>query len=637
MSSSLRRRCLSRLPVLCLTLAACRTPGAPAPGTPAGAAPFSLPAGHQDLHSRAQPDRVRVRHVALAMDLDFAAHTVRGTATLSLERNDPAAPLVLDTLALEVVGVFGADGQPRAFQLGKADKVLGAPLTITLASGDDAVKVAYRTTAGSEALQWLAPAQTRDRKQPFVFTQGQSILTRSWIPLQDSPGVRVTYEATVRAPEGITVVMSAEQLGKGPGGVWRFKMAEPIPPYLIALAAGDLAFAPISARAGVWAEPSLVKAARDELVDTEAMIQAAEALFGPYRWGRYDIIVLPPSFPFGGMENPRLTFATPTILAGDKSLVGLVAHELAHSWSGNLVTNATWRDFWLNEGFTSYCEQRIMERVFGAERSRLEKQLAYDELVKELGDLDDWQEVLHVELGTRHPDSAFSGVPYEKGSLFLQRLEQLYGRERFDPFLRDYFDKHAFRSVTTGDFVAHLQRTLLASDPQRAAQLDLARWLTQPGLPPDAPVTRSQALALVDAQRARFLGGTTAAALDTRGWVTQQWQHFIDGMPPDLQPARMEELDRAFRLTASGNSEVLADWLVLSIRRGYRGADARLTEFLMNVGRRKFLKPIYSELVKTEPGRQRARAIYAQARPRYHAVATGTLDGIVGWTVNAAR
>jgi leukotriene-A4 hydrolase len=621
--------------LVALTLS-CRTGAGAGPGPVPGSAGSDIGASGpmapaHDPHSFAQPERVRVRHVSLAMDLDFGAKAVRATARLRFDRPDPAAPLVLDTNGLDIAAVTGLDGKPRPYQLGAADKVRGAPLTIQLAPGDQEVKIAYRTTERSEALQWLAPEQTRDRKQPFLFTQGQSIYTRSWIPLQDSPGVRITYDASVRAPVGLTPVMSAEQLGRGADGAWHFKMGEPVPPYLIALACGDIGFAPISDRAGVWAEPSLLETARKEFADTESMIRAAEKLFGPYRWGRYDLIILPPSFPFGGMENPRLTFATPTVIAGDRSLVSLVAHELAHSWSGNLVTNATWRDFWLNEGFTSYCEQRIMEQVFGAERSNLEKQLSMSDLEKELVDLEDWQEVLHVELGSRHPDDAFSGVPYQKGALFLQRLEQLFGRARFDAFLRGYFDAHAFRSITTDQFVAYLKQHLLASDPAKAASLDLDRWLNKPGLPPDAPRTQSPGLAVVDAQRQRFLTGTPARQLDTRGWVSQQWQHLIQGLPPDVSTARLADLDAAFKFTASGNSEILADWLVVAIKRGYRPADARLEEFLLNVGRRKFLKPLYTELAKTEAGRQRARAIYGKARPRYHAVATGTIDKILAW------
>jgi leukotriene-A4 hydrolase len=610
-------------------LSGCRTSG-DLPAT-AGAPSAPVTPLPRDEHSWGEPNRVRVQHVKLALTLDFDAQIARGSAELAFERKEPDAPLVLDARGLEIESVSGPDGKGRSFRMGKEVEALGAPLTITLEPGDQKVQIRYRTTARAEALQWLEPEQTKEGRKPFLFTQGQSILTRTWIPLQDSPGVRVTYEATVRAPEGITVVMSAEQLGREADGAWRFRMTQPIPPYLIALAAGDLAFQAISPRSGIWAEPSLVKSARDELSDTESMIQAAEALFGPYRWGRYDIIVLPPSFPFGGMENPRLTFATPTILAGDKSLVALVAHELAHSWSGNLVTNATWRDFWLNEGFTSYCEQRIMERVFGAERSRLEKQLARDELERELTELQPWQQVLHIDLAQKHPDEGFSGVPYEKGSLFLQRLEVAFGRPAFDAFLRGWFDAHAFRSVTTADLVAWLKKNLFARDPTKAASIDLDTWLNRPGLPADAPRTSSQALTRVDAERQRFLGGESAGKLETKGWVTQQWQHFIKTLPADIPVARMAELDAAFRLTSSRNSEILSDWLLLAIKRRYAAADARLTEFLIGCGRRKFLKPLYTELAKTADGRQRARAIYTRARPRYHAVSTSTIDQILGW------
>jgi leukotriene-A4 hydrolase len=589
-----------------------------------------------DNHSHAEPNKVRARHVSLDLTLDFSHKQVRGVATIAFDRLDPNAPLVLDGQGLVIEAVTGEDGGSRTWQVGPEDPNIGAAITVALAPGDRQVKLAYHSTEKAAALQWLAPEQTRDHLQPFLFTQGESILTRSWIPIQDSPGVRVTYDAAIRAPAELTVVMSAEQLGRGADGVWHFRMPQAIPPYLIALASGVLAFEPISARSGVWAEPSLVKAARDELADTEAMIQAAEALFGPYRWGRYDLLVLPPSFPFGGMENPRLTFATPTMLAGDKSLVALVAHELAHSWSGNLVTNATWRDFWLNEGFTVYCEQRIMERVFGPERSTLEKDLARRDLEREMTELAPWQQVLHMDLAGKHPDDGFSGIPYEKGALFLRRLEELYGRERFDRFLRGYFDAHAFQSITTGDFVAWLQRELFSADPGKASSGDLSAWLTtwleKPGLPDDAPRFHSPALDKVDQEMARWKAGTPPAALATRGWVTQQWQHFINTLPGQVPEPRLAELDGTFHFTSSGNSEILCDWLVQAIKRSYHPADARLREFLMDVGRRKFLKPLYSELARTPAGLARAREIYGKARPRYHAVSSGTIDKILNWT-----
>ena len=583
-----------------------------------------------DIHSHAQPDAVRVTHASLDLELDFAARIVRGSVRLDLERRDAHAPLRVDAQALTITAVRGVDGTPLAHTLTGEDPVLGGTLEVSLRPEDQSVAIDYATTADCQAVQWLQPEQTHGRRQPFLFTQGQSILTRTWIPLQDSPGVRMTYDARIRAPQGLVPVMSAESLGRDEQGAYRFRMPQAIPSYLIALACGDLAFEPISERCGIWADPALVKSARAELEDTERMIVEAEQLFGPYRWGRYDLIVLPPAFPFGGMENPRLTFATPTILAGDKSLVSLVAHELAHSWSGNLVTNATWRDFWLNEGFTVYFEGRIMEVVYGTERARMERQLAIAELEKTLRELEPWQTVLHIDLEGHHPDDGFSDVPYTKGALFLTRIEQLAGRERFDGFLRRWFDEHAFRSVTTEQFLRFLDRELIAEDRARYAPLNIDEWLTQPGLPADAPRPSTDALTRVDRELTKWRLSRQVEGIDTTGWVTQQWQHFLEGLESDLDASAMAKLDARFALTQTGNSEVLVIWLRLAIRHGYKPADARLQDFLMTVGRRKFLEPLYKQLAATQQGLERAKSIYAGARPRYHAVTAGTIDEILG-------
>ena len=599
------------------------------PASSPGVQPTLAPA--MDVHSHAQPERVRVTHLRLDLTLDFEAKSARGKVGLDLDRRERSAPLVLDAQALAIEGVRGSDGSKRNFVLSPEDPILGSSLSITLAPGDESVEVAYSTTAATQALQWLAPEQTHDRLAPFLLTQGQSILTRTWIPLQDSPGVRVTYEAKIRAPKGLTVVMSAEQQGLLTDGAFHFRMQQAIPAYLIALACGKIDFLPISERCGVYAEPALVKSVREEFSDMERMVASAESLFGPYRWGRYDLIVLPPSFPFGGMENPRLTFATPTVIAGDKSLVSLVAHELAHSWSGNLVTNATWRDFWLNEGFTVYFETRIMESVYGVERARMEFQLAIADLERGMKDLEPWQQVLHIDLAGKHPDDGFSDIPYTKGALFLSRLEQLYGRAKFDRFLRAWFDEHAFQSVTTEVFVDYLKRKLLSSDSALAAKLDLNLWLEQPGLPADAPRPSTEALARVDREIAAWKSSRDPAKLDTSGFVTQQWLHFLEGIAADLDANGMAKLDSSFAFTKSGNSEIIDVWLRLAIEHGYAAADARLEDFLVNVGRRKFLEPLYTELKKTPAGLARAKMIYAKARPRYHAVATGTIDKLLDW------
>src|SRR6478672_9180312 len=430
----------------------------------------------QDYHSYSNPAAVRVRHVDLDWQVLFEQKTLKGSATLTVERISQNEPLILDTRDLKIDKVeTSADGlryEVGTFKLGDSDKFLGAPLTIPLPAKATRVRIHYSTSPGASGLQWLDPAQTAGKKSPFLFTQSEAIHARSWIPLQDSPGVRVTYTAHVRTPRTLLAVMSAENLsGPARDGDYRFRMDQPIPSYLIALAVGDLQFRSLGPRTGVYAEPPTLALAARELSDTEKMVVATEHLYGPYRWGRYDILILPPSFPYGGMENPRLTFATPTMLAGDKSLVSLIAHELAHSWSGNLVTNATWRDFWLNEGFTTYLERRILEVVYGRSREEMEAALGLRDLKEEIASLDDRDEILHIDLKDRDPDDGSTDIPYEKGALFLRHLEETFGRARFDQFLKNYFNHFAFQSITTDQFVDYLKQHLLNENHTLAAKV----------------------------------------------------------------------------------------------------------------------------------------------------------------------
>ncbi len=547
-----------------------------------------------------------MRHLELDLDLDFERHVLRGAATLHFEAAEGARELVLDTRDLEIHSVENAAG----FELGTKDPILGAPLRIALKPGTSPVRVEYSTSPEASGLQWLEPEQTAGKRRPFLYTQSQAIHARSWIPLQDSPGVRITFEGRVRAPEGVAAVMAAERAGT------HFRMTKPVPPYLIALAAGELEFRPLGGRSGVFAEPEVVDAAAREFADTEAMMHAVEQMYGPYRWGRYDLLVLPPSFPFGGMENPCLTFATSTVLAGDKSLVSLVAHELAHSWSGNLVTNATWSDFWLNEGFTVYLEGRIIEAVYGAEREAMEAVLGRRELDREMESLPERDRVLHLDLKGRDPDDGCTLVPYQKGALLLRTIEREVGRLRFDAFLQSYFDRFAFQSITTADFIEYLRRELPVS-------LSLEEWIYKPGIPADAAEPYSDAFRRIEAAAARWQRGE---AVEAGGWSTQEWLHFLRTLPdPD-----MPRLDREFHFNQSGNAEIVHQWLLMAVRARYEPAYPLLEKFLCSVGRRKFLKPLYGELMKTPEGAARARTIYAKARPGYHAIARGTVDGIVG-------
>jgi aminopeptidase N len=605
----------------------------------AGASPGSdaTPAAEPDLHSFARPDTARVVHVALDLRADFAARMLHGTAVLSVERAAGAGDVVLDTRDLTIERVTDQAGRPLEFTLGPADPVLGQPLTVRLPEEGRDIAITYRTSPESDALQWLSPEQTAGRRQPFLYSQGQAILTRTWIPTQDSPGIRQTYEARIVVPRELRAVMSAEGLTPdgtetADGRAFAFAMTHPIPPYLIALAVGDIGFRSLGPRTGVFAEPPTLDRAAAEFVDLEQMVTAAETLLGPYQWTRYDLLVLPPSFPFGGMENPRLTFATPTIIAGDRSLVALVAHELAHSWSGNLVTNATWSDFWLNEGITTYLERRIMEALYGRERAAilevLERRELEDEIAR-LGGPSAPDTALHVNLSGRNPDDGMTQVPYVKGAMLLRLIELTVGRDRFDAYLRSYFDRFAFQSITTAAFLADLRANLIRGDAALEDTLKLDAWLYQPGLPDNAPVPRSEVLEAVEAQARAFAAGAPAASLETRGWSTQEWLHFLVTLPPDLGQPKLADLDRAFGLTASGNSEVLFAWLRVAIRHRYEPAMPALERFLTTQGRRKFLRPLYEDLMAAEWGRVEARRIYAHARPLYHAVATGTIDPIV--------
>jgi aminopeptidase N len=596
--------------------------------------------GRRDPHTLSNPHQIRVERLELDLTVDFDRRQLRGTACLSFRRvpGCPAdAPLVLDTRALAIERVEaalpGGDWTARQFSLGPDDPILGTPLIIAVPPDATLVRITYHTGPEARALQWLAAAQTAEGQKPFLFTQSSSARARSWIPLQDSPGVRMTYTATVRVPEGFTAVMAADRRPfAGAANVFQFEMPQTIPSYLMALAVGDLVFRPLGARTGVFAEPSVVDRAAHEFVDVERMIAAAEERFGAYRWGRFDILVLPPSFPLGGMENPKLTFVTPTILTGDRSQMALVAHELAHSWAGNLITNATWGDYWLNEGFAVYLDRRIIEDLYGPEHAAMEAVLSLQDLRAELKELAPEDQVLRLDLTGRDPDEPSTSIPYEKGALFLTTVERAVGRERFDAYLRGYFDRFAFRSLSTTDFESDLRRHLFTAEAGSADPIDVHSWLDAPGLPAGFPEPQSTRLAAAERQAHRWLiGATTADRIATADWSTQEWLRFLRALPADLPAARLAELDAAHQLTDRGNTEVVAQWLRMAVRGNYAPADRRLEAFLTKIGRRKYLVPLYAELARTPAGKIRARAIYATARAFYHPIVVARIDPLLGW------
>ncbi len=606
----------------------------PAAKETAAVAPILATADAQDVHSFARPLEARVHHLALDLAVDFDAKRIGGTATLDIERRPEAKEIILDDKGLEIQAITDGKGEPLAWKVGTSDPNLGAPLAVALRPDTERLIIRYKSAPDAEALQWLTPEQTAGKKRPYLFSQGQSILNRSWIPTQDSPGIRQSWEAKIRVPAGLTAVMSAPRAARpitqGGESIFEYRMERNVPPYLIAIAVGDLAFKSLGPRSGVWTEPSMLDAAAAELADTEKMIDAAEKLFGPYLWERYDMIVLPPSFPFGGMENPTLTFLTPTFIAGDKSLVSLIAHELAHSWSGNLATNATWADFWLNEGMTTYAERRIVEALYGPQAATQQIALGVDALNKAIADNGGPTGAdtrLHIDLKGRSPDDGLTDVAYEKGAAFLRTIEAAVGRERFDAWLKGWFERHRFQPVTSAIFLADLRQHLIKSDQALEAKLMLDRWVNEPGLPPNMVRPDPQAFAEVDRAVAAFASGGAPDTTAWSRWNTDERLRFMNKLPRKLPMARLDALDKAFALNGIRNMEVRFAWLDLAVGNRYDPAVPSLEQFLTTQGRRKFVRPLIKALAEDSSwGRPIAARIYPRGRPLYHPMVTGELD-----------
>lgn len=591
-----------------------------------------------DPLSYAKYDQVKTTALHLDLKADFANKSLGGYAELTLNWIDKkATTLDLDTRELTISKIEAQDAKgawrKAAYTLGKFDEEKGQPLQIKLPAQQTKVRIHYRTAPTATALQWLQPVQTMSGKYPFMFSQSQAINARSWVPIQDTPAVRFTYTARIEAPKGLRVVMSADNDMKATGkGGWKFTMPQPIPSYLLAIGIGELEARTLGGRTGVYAEPQRIKAAEYELADTEKMVAAAEKLYGPYRWGRYDMLVLPPSFPIGGMENPRLTFLTPTMIAGDRSLVDLVAHELAHSWSGNLVTNATWKHWWLNEGFTTYVTTRILEEIYGKEVALMNLQLEQEEALEMLKDLPPAKQALvSRQADTNAADYPDTSLAYPKGAWFLHTLEQRAGRAAFDQFLRGWFDQHAFQSVTNEQFIAYLRAQLLAKNPKIMSDAELDEWIHGPGIPASGQRVVSERLAKLDAAIDGWTKGTVSTAqLNAKNWNAVEWMKFLNDIDKKADAAKLAELDRAYGLAKSTNNEVAFRFYRAAVHAGYRDVRPDMEAFLMSVGRQKFVVPLYAALREKAEDRTWAEGVYKKARERYHPETQSSVDKAMG-------
>lgn len=583
-----------------------------------------LDSPHQDLHSFANISSMDFKHLSLDLTVSFEEHSLWGSATWFYKKRDQTANyLVLDTRDLLIEKVVDHEGNLLRFELANSVEHLGQALSIEVKAEEGSVQIFYRTKSSSEALQWLTPEQTFGKKHPFLYTQSETIYARSWIPSPDGPGIRFTYDATIQVPKGMMAVMSAPNPQHIHGnGSYAFKMEQPIPAYLLALAVGELSFKAIDERTGVYAEPSLLDKAFEEFKDIGTMVDVAEDLYGSYQWGRYDMLVLPFGFPFGGMENPILTFLTPTIISGDKSLLNLVAHELAHSWSGNLVTNQSWEDFWLNEGFTVYFERRITEAIHGKDYVDMLWSLAYQDLTSSIQSLPERDTWLKLSLKDRHPDVGLTDIAYEKGALFLKQIEATIGREEMDQFLKKYFAEHAFKTMNTEQFITYFKQQVLSKNKDWEKDIPLNAWIFGPGIPELHPRFEPQNFKNLDPIIKEVVEDPSfVASINNKEWSTYEYLYFLKGIQNENSLTLMQELDKNWNLTHHQNMEILCVWLVLSIEQEYKPAYAELDIFLSQVGRMKFLGPIYQALSKSSLGVLGTQKLYEQKLHNYHPIA----------------
>ena len=584
-----------------------------------------------DNHSFATPEKAVVKHLDLQLTVNFNEKKLSGVAVWSIDNVSKGNEIIFDNNGLNIQKItLGEDDVETNYSLGVADSLLGKAIHVSIKPETRKVSIYYSTKPDAIALQWLTPEQTTDKKNPYLFTQSYSIWARSWIPCQDAPGIRFTYNATIKAPKELMAAMSA----KGPrkkqrDGIYKFKQINPIPAYLTALVVGDIQFKAIDERTGIYAEPSLIDKAAWEFSDMGKMVNVAESLYGPYRWGRFDVVIAPPSFTFSGMENPNLVLLNTALVVGDRSAVEVVVHELAHFWSGNLVTNASWDDFWLNEGITTYVTNRIQELLYGVEVAEMETVLSRTQLyntIERLGE-DNLDTHLYLDLKGRNPDEALTAIPYEKGFAFLQMIEKTVGRKRFDVFLKNYFDTHTFQSHTTEQFLSALREELIQDDTSLEKRLQLNDWVYKGKIPDNVPVVTSSIFQAIDSIGLQAKTSGIYTGLAQKITTAYQKLYFIKQLPADITKEEMLAIDKEFDFTNSENFKIAGSWLTLSIKNQYNEKSRQLENYMLKYG--SYSKNKYLELAKTAEGKKWAKQVFEKAKSGYHPLTTAWVQNVL--------
>ncbi len=570
-----------------------------------------------DPHSFYVPGQPRIKHLTWFVTPNFEARRLEATTELTFTRWGRYVDL--DTRDLEILEVrthIGQTGRKLRWELGPTDEIRGKRLRIFLPNGLRRITINYRTSPDATGLQWLTTEQTGG-SHPFCYSQGEMVNTRSFLPCQDTPCVRFTYEAYIYPHRPLTCVMAAI------GGPNHWKMERPIPSYLVAFAIGELEHATIGPRSSVWASPQMVREAQLEFEGIEGAIKQAEKIFGPYRWGRFSILVMPPAFPYGGMENPGLTFVSPSIVAGDGSGRNVAWHELMHHWFGNYVTNARWSDFWLNEGWTMWGQFRLTEAILGRTAALLDLALYQNDFDRDRANFErrgqEHLVCLEPNLDGMNPDDSFSMIPYHMGHLFLREVERLAGRRAMERFARAYIKRFAFQSITTEQFMRFLKRKL----PKVAAQMDLKAWRRVPGLPAG---TRKVVSRRAHEIKRMAEGGTIMPP----NWSPREICYYLECLPEgEVGRGLCNELETRYGFSAATNLEIRATFLTVAVKLGFEYVYNRAAGLLAQIGRMKYLRPMYQALHTNPATRDRARHEFERLRPTYQHHAASAIERVL--------
>ena len=523
---------------------------------------------------------------------------------------------------------LGNEENETTFSIGEPVKFHGSPLHVAITPDTKKLTIYYATNKDATGIQWLSPEQTTGKKKPLLFTGSCSIWGRSWFPCQDAPSIRFTYTADVTVPKGLLALMSAKNpQQKNNQGLYHFEQKNSIPSYLVALAAGDFQFKAINYRTGVYAEPGIVNKAEWEFADLAKMVDVAESFWGKYRWARYDVLVLPPSFPWGGMENPNITFLTPALISGDRSQVNVLAHELGHSWSGNLVTCASWNDIWLNEGITTYLEHRIDEAMYGREEANMQDVFSRKKLAENVSEMGDTSTdtYLKLTLRGRNPDECFTYIPYEKGYAFMQTIEEAVGRKKIDTFLKNYFESHAFTSRSTEQFLADVNNNLLHNDTVLLQKINEKAWVYSPGIPGNIPHAFSSKFKLIDSILINWRKTGNSKGLSRVIKSTNEKRYFITHLPANLTVKEMVALDSEFDFTNKSNNLIQFSWFLLAVRYHYTPAYPAIENFLTGYAR----VQLYKEMIKTSEGKIWAAQLFNRVKPGYNNTSVQDIEALL--------